>query len=138
MTFSFWLDDVGACQGPPQYQGTPQPVTPGDPGSAVAKSGPVQTDTNWQDGEYFWKASYSGDDTYKPLVHQCNEPNEQTLLYPDGRLIMLTDTDDEEVAVGAPTFAKSTFDKPDEQGPARSGTVTFMLHGPDLLSTERA
>ena len=132
VTFSFWLDDVGACTGTPTFAGTPQPVTEVLPGQATAESGPVPTSTTWQEGSYYWKASYSGDATYKPLVHECGEPNEITSLYPpNDELLMLTDSGDREIELGTSAFDTAYFDKPNEQDPAVTGTVTFNLYGPD-------
>jgi hypothetical protein len=131
VTFSFWLDDVGTCAGNPMYVGDPQPVNQLQD-FAYASSGEVPTSSQWQIGSYFWKAEYSGDANYKPLVHPCGEPNEFTTLYaPNEELLMLTESFDQEVAVGEATFASASFDKPTAQDPNPTGTVTFRLYGPD-------
>jgi hypothetical protein len=131
VTFSFWLDDVGTCAGNPMYVGDPQPVTQLED-FAYASSGEVPTSTQWQTGSYFWKAEYSGDANYKPRVHPCGEPNEFTTLYePNDELLMLTESSDQEVAVGEATFASASFDKPTAQDPDPTGSVTFRLYGPD-------
>lgn len=126
VTFNVWgplpLDSAAACVGTPFATRVVTISGVGGDNSITVSSGSVPIT---QAGEYFWVASYGGDDNNHPITGSCGDEGENSTVNPADPTISTTATPG-----SLPTGSISDSATLTGVTGTADGTITFRLYGP--------